>query len=634
MRPRSRHITLPKQKAQLARLVSAHAERERGRLSYRRTRWLLAWYYLQGYRRFNVLNPSTGVVLPVVADTEDAVEFQSSDLVYAINQVAGRLGALDTRARVLSAGTTLDAFRSRAAAQILADTVTNQASLAEVQRDFAYLFTTLGSCGLVGHLDEHVAVGLTLDPEVVHPKEIMPFPSLGQDHTQRHGIMRERMLPIDYLKDTLSSRLPLDDMEWYEVDPGEVWMDADITTTSPTGFTRTGSTALRVDTVGVARVQELWLDGPGGTCTRYVVVSGDTVLHDEDLSTKEAYCPLGFARFMDNGTFHGAGVFDLMFSIHSWMEQMVRNLFTNIRDTDKYGALVLPVGEFNERTLLRDVGEGLRVINWEPDPTAEGMRPFPIQPVSLGDVPGRVAQFAREMFQGVNPLKDLLQEKGRVDSASALSFLDEQIQRSLTNPTTGVTKAWGDMWRSVVGRANHELTVRPRPLPLTTITTDLVGVRITDDDMVQFVGPPVPRLANLEFTVREVNPRSKVARKTEAVELAARGLMDDPFRFILLGLEEQLDFAMWQKDHQAAYHMVQRNIVRLFGDGETPGNVVVGPHTSSPDLQLRVLDAFMAGPEMAVASVEVRNAFIEYRKLLMSYLQPILPEQIPEGAVQ
>ena len=72
-----------------------------------------------------------------------------------------------------------------------------------------------------------------------------------------------------------------------------------------------------------------------------------------------------------------------------------------------------------------------------------------------------------------------------------------------------------------------------------------------------------------------------------------------------------------------------RNCLLLYGDGKSPGQVVLTPQTSKPEMQIRVLNSFMAGPTMAVASAEVQNAFIEYHKTMMGFMGLVLPNALP-----
>jgi len=46
-------------------------------------------------------------------------------------------------------------------------------------------------------------------------------------------------------------------------------------------------------------------------------------------------------------------------------------------------------------------------------------------------------------------------------------------------------------------------------------------------------------------------------------------------------------------------------------------------------LEIRVLNSFMASPTMGVASAEVQNAFIDYHKTMMSFMGLVLPNALP-----
>jgi hypothetical protein len=360
-----------------------------------------------------------------------------------------------------------------------------------------------------------------------------------------------------------------------------------------------------------------------------VVTSGEYVIHDEDLEGQEVYCPIGFARFMENGSFHGAGVFDLLFPLCREAERLQKSLFNNIRDIDKYGVLVLPHGSFNANTMLRDVGQGLRVFPWEPDPISEGFRPFNITPYNSGDVPGRVSAFAVQQIDRLNPIRDLIAEKGRVDSATGLQFLDEQVNRAMNTPTAGVQQAWGDCYRAVLAGSVREVVFSPKTFTVDQLTLDLAGVVVDPETMaVSFERNPLPSLSQLSFKIKDINPRSKVARKQEALQLQQQ-FQIDPDTFMLFALKEGLDFAMWTDEHQSAYESVVRNCLLLYGDGKEPGQLILTPQTSKPEMQIRVLNSFMASPTMAVASAEVQNAFIEYHKTMLGFMGLVLPNALP-----
>lgn len=634
-------VILPKDEKTLAGVVRKHALREESRLVYRRTMWLLAWYYLNGCRRFDSFDPLTGLIQPHYLDEAGNMEFQSQDLLFNINQVAGRLSSLDLRPSVQRGDLSLPGMRDRAIGQVMLDSLVSENTLSTVKRDFAYTFTTLGSCGLCGHVVDHPTVGLTGDPEVVHPSQLFPFPSTGQDFTRTMGIMRQRYVPMAFLeerfgKQKIKSRL--DEMEWYERQIGmpvgerpelnALFMGA------PTIRSVADTGRERDDTMKVVMLRELWLGGPRGTCRRYVVASGETVLHDEDLGGMEAYCPIGFARFFDSGTFHGMGMFDLMFPIARQLELLLKHLFNNIRDTDQYGVIVLPHGSYNQNVLLKDVGRGLRVLPFEPDPVMENFKPFSIQPWNTGDVPGKVAAFAKQIMQSIHPIADLLQEKGRVDSASGLAFLDEQIQKTLTNPSGGVEQAFGTMYKGMLGQALREATTSVRAVPVGKLTLDLAGAVIDpSENTVSFRSNPIPDLSRLTVTVKNSRPGSAVAIKQEMVALAKEKAatfgIPDWDGLVLQALKEGIKLEVWMDEDEAAYEAVVRNCLLLYGDGQTSGEIIVTPQTSRPQLQLRVLQAFMGHPRMGMASVEVQDAFKVYRDTLIQWTGLSLPEAVP-----
>lgn len=625
---------LPKKKIEICQVIRDHAEKEIARLSYRRITWLLTYYYLNGMRRFDVFDPVSGNLSPHYLDEEGNMEFQSQEMLSAIDRASSRLSSMDLRPKILRTGTSLPMIRQRATAQMLADSLVSDEQVAEVSTKFAHLFTSLGSCGIQGHITNHDTIGLTSDLEVIHPKEILPFPSLGQDYTKQCGMIRQRMVPLETLVEKFGDKIKrnLEECEYYEMEIGDPLEDPEVSEDhgfTGNGFNTKGYKTTSADSMTVVRVRELWIDGDRGTCSRYVVCSGDYLIDDQDLTSSQTYCPIGFARFMENGSFHGAGLFDLLFSINREMEKMLKALFNNIKNLDRYGVVVMPQGSFNERSILREVGDGLRMISYQPDPLNEKFSPFTIQPHNAGDVPGKTAAFAKQLMQSINPVQDLIAEKGRVDSATGLQFLDEQINRAMTNPTMGVVQAWGKMYRSMLSNASRELMINPAPIPVKSLDLNLAGAVIDfDTSEISFKNNPIPNVAHLTFSVRQINPRSEVARKQEAMQMFQAGLMD-PDSLKLFALKEGLDFAMWIDEDQAAYEQVVQNILNLYGNGAEPGQVVITPHTSKPEIQMRVLSSFMSGTLMMKADPVVIDEFKKYREALIQFMGASLPAMVP-----
>ena len=625
----------------LCMLIDQHLEREEVRLSARWLTWKLAYHYLQGARRFDVFDPTTGQISAHHLDEEGNMEFQSQELLSQIDRVSSQLASMDVRPMVSRAGSSLGAIKERSVAQIMADATVSRENVEKIHAQFANLVTTLGSCGITGHIEDHPTIGLTADYEIVHPRELFPFPSLGQDYTKQRGLVRRRTVPLGWLKDKFGRRISdnKEDLYWWEAQAGDIPTNEDDAGLSGGGtFGYSGGKGsggggwnLEDTSVGLCRVEEVWLFGHRDMVRRYIIKSGEYVIYDSknDYRDLEVYCPIGMSRLMDNGTFHGAGLFDLLFSLHRQMELMLKSLFNNIRDADRYGIVVMPSGQFNQRSALKDVGRGLRVLSWEPDVVDSGFRPFNISPFNSGDIPGKTAAFAREMLSSLSPWQDLLREKGRVESATGLGFLDEKIKGLMSNATRSVDAAWSCAHRAVLAAVAREVSASKKPLQIHDLNLELAGAVIDlEKESISFDQNPLPRMSSMTVTIRETNPISPLVRKQEAVELYQLPGFGDPQRFILFALKEGLDFAMDMESEKSAYESIVRTILVLFGNGEEAGEVILTPETASPDLQLQILSTFMSSPVMQVASPEVKDEFSRLKEFLLMSSGMALPQAV------
>jgi hypothetical protein len=280
--------------------------------------------------------------------------------------------------------------------------------------------------------------------------------------------------------------------------------------------------------------------------------------------------------------------------------------------------------------MFKDVGNGLRVAYYEPDYTGSDIRPFMVSPYNAGDAPGKVAGMAKAMVNDLSPIKDLAEEKGRIDSATGLQFLDEQMGRYMTNATNGLRGAFGDMYRSLAADILSSVGGIPKPIPVGRLSVELAGVVIDPEtNEVSFENNPLPGIGRLQFGVRGRTIQSQTAKLERALEMVEKQL-SDPLSFRLYFLKEGLDPPLWMEEEKSAYETVVQNILRLFGDGQNPGMVIITPHNVMPKLQMRVLNSFMDSPLMGQAAVEVQNSFIDYRESLMQLIGPMLPPGVPQ----
>ena len=199
----------------------------------------------------------------------------------------------------------------------------------------------------------------------------------------------------------------------------------------------------------------------------------------------------------------------------------------------------------------------------------------------------------------------------------------------MTNPTMGAVQAFGHMYRSLVSSATRELVIKPRQIPVHALDLNLAGAVIDfKNSTISFEKNPIPNSSHLTFTVNQIHPRSEVVRKQEAIAMLEKGLTD-PDGVKLFALKEGLDFAIYMDEDQAAYELVVQNILNLYGNGNESGQIVLTPHTSRPELQLRVLSSFMAGPLMSQADPSIIDEFKKYRETLIQFMGHSLPAMVP-----
>lgn len=625
---------LPKGKP-LAQLIDAHVLRMEVPLRRRITRWLLAHYYSQGYRRFDVVNPTLGHVASYELDKDGRIPLQVQEMLSIMSRVVGQLTALDVRPDVNRQGNSISAIRDRAVGQILMDSGIDEQQLESKKPLLAEIVAMLGCAALhMGCIDDDT-VGLTLDPEVVHPSEILPFPSISFDKTKVTGIIRQRYVPMKWLQKTLGKKsLPKEDMDWCRKQIGEDVNVADDGTLSPLPITSRSEPLGPSDKeyYEAVRIRELWVEGPRMTCRRYCITSGEASLLDEDFGGRERYTPIHKIGFMPNGSFWDAGLFDLLLTVAREFEKCVSHLVNTTYDLDEFPVLVMPSGQLNERKMFTRGDRNLKVLTASLEARYSGgsdFRPMVIEPPSRGDQAGRTAAFLSGILDKQNPVPDLIRQKGRGDSLPFMQFLDEEAKKSTGYCTQSITAAFGAAYKYGLCAMTQKVAESPRPISVRNVTLGLAGAVIDwNANQITFTQNPIPDVSRLTFGTMETSPRSSAIRKREVVEMFQ--LHQDWERFVLTALEEGLDFGMWVNDYQAAYETVRMDLLTLYGDGQRSGQVVISPHTTNPEFMLKVANGFLASPIVRAASVTVQNNLIKYRKALMAYIGSILPEPVAD----
>lgn len=618
---------LPDDREKRARLIDQHIQREEVHAALWRMRTLLATHYFRGIRHFTTLDHRQGKVEWDFVDKNGNYEYPDESLLFEIQTIMGQLGSADLRPLAERTGRSLAAVRETGMAQVLADGVVSPAVIEPHRAEMNFIFTAFGMVGLNVTLDDHPAMGFGADVEVVHPTELLPFPAAGNNYLNVSGVIRRRMVSRERLKEVFGARVANaafkkgSGAKIYRVFLGEA---IDIESHRGPGD-NLNITGRLTNTVGqgptggatdLVEVAETWLGGPRNTAKSYTITSGGYEFAHWDFTDREVYRPLNYARFYENGSFYGAGHFHVRFGQHRRAERLENHIAKNIYEQDRNPVLVIPRGQYDERTAMQDlVPGGIKILKYMPDlmGTEGDFRPFTFSPVNTGDSPIRAAAYFGEQGARLNPVGQLAQEKGRIDSAVALNALDESLRRPMTVASQAIERLFGNIYRSAVQQAIAMLLDTGRRLPVENLTLDLAGVVIDREGMVSLEDNPLRNLSRIRFGVQNANPRSKTAVKQEALQLVQLGI-NDVEGLKLFAAKNGLDFALDMDEILNTVQLTVKNVLTLYGNGQEPGQIVVSPMVGRPDVVLQILNGFMAGEVFALANPIVQDEFLRWHR--------------------
>lgn len=638
---------LPKNSGALAEMLRKHVAREGSRSVIARLKWEIYELYIAGFRRFEAINWRTGTFNPFWLADDGKLEPQTAEILLEANRVIGMLSGMDLRPAVNRASDSLDDIRHAATARVIAAATLTEKQLIQMRSALLDNLVMLG-CGGLHCVEETMPDGSAgYDVEVVHPRELLPFPSVGYDKNKAQGKVRVRWVSLDYLVDKFGSSIKKRVSKMYAREvaigssmDGRMWDDT-VLLRSYREPMRDGSSPEPTMEVMV-RLNELWTEGVAGTVCEYALTSGDEVLDRVDYESlpRPYYCPLTVVRFLQSSSWYGAGYVDVLFSEVREFERLLKDVINNVRDLDRYPVTVLPHGQINERKQFKDDNRTLRFITVKPELTLMGggtslTRPMTISPHNAGaDLPGKTAQFFMSMMDRHKMIPDLLEEKGRVDSAQGLKFLDNVSKETMTVPTRNIVEGVGDVYRYMTSEAvTRIVNAADARVPVSGIDLGLAGA-VIDFRRGELVtsNMPVVDVSRLNFGVRGTELRNDAVFVQESLEYIKLGV-EDPQEFRLACVKNGVRSSLDLDGDKAAYLTVVENILTIVGDGETPGPVAfVHPHMEKPELQLRVLNEFLGGPVVRRCSNKVVNLLLAYKQSLTYFMGAVLPQMVPDAA--
>jgi len=598
--------------------------------------WRIIDAYLSGIRKFRVMDRWSGNVQMAWENRKGELEMRYEEINRQYLTEVGRYMKMDITPLVSKKGQSLDALRKAAIGNATLGALSAKLPLNQLKRSVLIPFLKYGTVGI-----NHYETG---DPEmpdrieVVSARQLRGVPAFVDGIENLYGIARVRWVPmqwlIDRMQDVYKYKLKADpwaqlkaiDVPWGNTPPGN-------TSTQSSGFGGgAASLAQKRDTLlstqiekpergGTAgdrfgrpyvKVEEIYLyDDSQMFVARYIVKAGDVIMVDENFEEKrlKVVCPLHVARHTDIGKMFARGFVGPLIPFNDQIEKMYKSLFKNIAEMDMFGTLFVSDAMGIDLKKWR-TGPRPKVQKYSPDPMSPLAQPMTLTPHNTGTMPAKVAELASDTMSKLANQGPYYQgeSSGRVDSAAGLGFLFNTGNISLGLPTHGIADAFAGAYTRMLQVAKDRLAPGDT-IMLATVDDAIAGVII--DPVTGNVGlsnNPIPEAWEINVDIKDRIPRDRDIRKQELQELYQQQLVS-PTRFWIAALEENLDFPGADKEIWETWRKITWQIIVLFRDGQTPGELIVGEHTQNPDIQLMAVQQFMNKIEFSLASPEVRKVF-------------------------
>lgn len=618
----------------------------------------VAYYYLQGYRRFNV-ESITDAKLQVGFETGlGDLRFRNEDIRKKYKTALGLFMRMDISPVIKRRKWGLNSLRQASTAQVVLDAATSHMDLNSKKMEFFQFMLLYGTAGL-GHSVYTLPNGKPAhEIEVIPPWELIPIPAYPTSAASLQGVMRCRWVPLTFVLEKARTeehrhglqlpgkndkqyrtKLRIIKVEVGSTPPDSIWNTGG--GSLPVGF-ETQSDVDDIATAGGGSSKpeedyvplcETWIYGPEDTCARYVVQVGKHIAFDMNFEEQEGTSsrmpfPISIARFVPDTGFWSYGFVGMLMSGNHQIEKMLQNLYRNVEELDAYGTLMWPqtagagINEFNKKN-----GRP-KIVAYEPDYTVPDAKPYPITPTNTGDFPGRVVMMGSQFQDKISDQGPLMsgQPVGRLESGSALGFTFEVSQIAHAATAHQIANSWSQIYKSIL--ANERL-LRDKgdKLELTNIDDNVAGVALTDDGQLKLDKNPIPDYWKVKIDIRDRQPSSREARKQELLTMFQMQLVD-PLGFSIINYREDLGFPLDDTQKIESYRKAVYHNILLFNDGETPGEVHPNLIADDPMIHLRAVTAFTSRLEFAMAKPAVKNAFADLIKLLQSLIGQF-PSQLP-----
>ena len=652
---------LPKDVTQAEDVISSLVLQGIGRRNPQSVRWYIASYYLQGIREFSTLNYAEGTVSIAYLNQSGILRFRYEEIVAKYQSQLGRLLGLDLSPAVRKKGVSLDGLRKASVAQVVLDAAMSEDKVRKAKADILPPLLMYGTVGVGLWIDGSDSQGI----EVIMPWELLPIPVDVAGPTDVRGIMRIRYVPVDWIENLAIT--PSKGSKKYkgigdmDLPSGRMPIDIDSLGDGSISYTGTGGgffvQAATKDegmmsgqpkrkkdekNVKVTRLIEIWTETSDGFLAEYAVYAGMTQvkeLYRYDHTASKYHMPIRIIRDVTVGSFWGRSYVDQLIPLNNELEVALSSVFQAVSDFDLYGLQLWPA-TLGVPPLAMRGQDGQKRITYEPDYTSPDMKPENIMPAKMTAPMLQAVQLAANLMDRVaNQPEEIMKgdAPGRVDSAAGLGFLYETSGIPLSPTAKSIAEGFSGIYRALL-RILKDTWTDKKVVNISSLDDSLAGIVLNaDEGTLSLSQNAIPFPDEVSVTVASEVPVSKEQQKAELKEAHAQQRITlDEFNWTVR--KQGLDIPVGDEIGWQNYRRAMLENILLFGDGQTPGEVVVSPHDLAR-IHIMVLQAFVARPEFFASSVKVRDKFdehiMEHKAQMGDFPEPLpYPEDSAEAMLQ
>jgi hypothetical protein len=633
-------LQLPSKKEDLAKALKSIVHKGERARNLHQTTWYANLEYLRGNRQFDELNYRDGIVRVSRNDTT-CLDFRYEEAVRKLQDEVGKLLRMNTLPKVGRRQLSLDSVRQTAVAQLVMDGIISPKSAEDIKLKFLPLVAQYGTAALMAWVEPVTLLGAQTgnapppDIEVVPPWELLCVPAEPKHHDQVTAVIRSRWVAMKWLE-TLGFKAQL------AANSKKIIVRTQNTGQTPTaggsvsviptlGADSDGSAALRAEgnqpeTDEFVKLNEMWIEGRPGVLARYIVFVDELILKDDDFSNDSdpPLTPIGVARYIDVGGFYGRGLADIIVPINIRNEAALDNLYRQLEELRLFGTTFVPAS-FGISPSVFEGTDVPRLVTYEPDYTVPSHVPTQIAPKEVGSFPGDIAKMGIQLLDRLCP-PNVMDDKGRVDSARGLGYLQELSTIPMTYSAMSIASCYATVYAALLDKMRRLWPSRTVAVQsflddaLAGISIDPKTGQLTSDNQ-------IPRADVVDIGIASATPVSPEQQKRDLYDMLQGQLIDKRW-FRILSRKMGLNLPVANEAEWENYRKAMLNNIILFGDGQKPGEGAMMSESDLHDLHLQVMTAFMSRPEFTLASVEVRDRFQKALQMRKDELGQY-PQQLP-----